>query len=63
MLANKKKIRLLGVKLSELVIGDDAMQENMFDDNDKKENLLKKIDKIRKKYNYDVVKFGRTFDL
>jgi len=63
MLVNKKKIRLLGVKLSELVIGDDAMQENMFDDNDKKENLLKKIDKIRKKYNYDVVKFGRTFDL
>lgn len=63
MLMKKKRIRLLGIKFSELVKGDDAMQENMFDDVDKKENLLKKIDKIRKKYNYDVVKFGRTFDL
>ncbi|HMS65818.1 MAG TPA: DNA polymerase IV [Ignavibacteria bacterium] len=63
MLANKKKIRLLGIKFSELVKGDDAMQENMFDDVDKKENLLKKLDKIRKKYNYDIVKFGRTVKL
>ena len=63
MLSNKKKIRLLGIKFSELVTGEDAMQENLFDDVDKKENLLKKMDKIRKKYNYDVVKFGRTFGL
>jgi len=63
MLVKKRKLRLLGIKFSELVIGDAAMQENMFDDVDKKENLLKKIDKIRKKYNYDAVKFGRTFGL
>lgn len=63
MLSNKKKIRLLGIKFSELVTGEDAMQENLFDDVDKKENLLKKMDKIRKKYNYDVVKFGRTFKI
>lgn len=63
MLVKKKKLRLLGIKFSELVKGDAAMQENMFDDVDKKENLLKKIDKIRKKYNYDVVKFGRTFKI
>lgn len=62
MLSNKKKIRLIGIKFSELVKGDEFMQENLFDDTDKKENLLKKIDKIRKKYNYDAVKFGRTFD-
>ncbi|MBL8006979.1 MAG: DNA polymerase IV [Ignavibacteria bacterium] len=62
MLSNKKKIRLIGIKFSELVKGDEFMQENLFDDTDKKENLLKKIDKIRKKYNYDAVKFGRTFE-
>lgn len=63
MLANKKKIRLLGVKFSEFITGDDSMQENLFQDIDKKENLMKKIDKIRKKYDYDIVKFGRTFEL
>lgn len=63
MLANKKKIRLLGVKFSEFITGDDSMQENLFQDIDKKENLMKKIDKIRKKYDYNIVKFGRTFDL
>lgn len=61
MLANKKKIRLIGIKFSELITGDEFMQENIFDDIDKKENLLKKMDTIRKKYNYDAVKFGRTF--
>jgi len=63
LLSNKKKIRLLGVKFSELITGDESSQESIFDDNDKKEQLMKKIDKIRKKYNYDVVKFGRTFGL
>ncbi|MBK8553771.1 MAG: hypothetical protein IPL53_23060 [Ignavibacteria bacterium] len=63
MLANKRKIRLLGVKFSEFVTGDDSIQENIFQDTDKKENLMKKIDRIRKKYDYDIVKFGRTFDL
>ena len=63
MLANKKKIRLLGVKFSEFITGDDSMQENLFQDIDKKENLMKKIDKIRKKYDYGIVKFGRTFEL
>lgn len=60
MLLNKKKIRLLGVKFSEFVAGDDAVQENLFDDVDKKENLLNKLDKIRKKYDFGIVKFGRT---
>ncbi len=51
------------VKFSELVEGDDSVQENMFTDIDKNESLMKKIDKIRKKYDYGIVKFGRTFDL
>lgn len=63
MLINKKKVRLLGVKFSEFITGDDSMQENIFQDIDKKENLMKKIDKIRKKYDYGIVKFGRTFEL
>lgn len=63
MLENKKKVRLLGVKFSEFISGDDSMQENIFQDIDKKENLMKKIDKIRKKYDYDILKFGRTFEL
>ncbi len=63
LLINKKKIRLLGVKFSELVEDDDSVQENMFTDIDKNENLMKKIDKIRKKYEYGILKFGRTFDI
>lgn len=63
MLVNKKKIRLLGIKFSEFVTGDNSMQENIFQDIDRKENLMKRIDKIRKKYDYNIVKFGRTFDL
>lgn len=63
MLANKKKLRLLGVKFSEFLAGDDAVQESIFSPSDKKEELMKKIDTLRKKYDYDIVKFGKTFDL
>ncbi len=63
MLVNKKNVRLLGVKFSEFVTGDDSIQESIFQDTDKKENLMKKIDNIRKKYDYGIVKFGRTFEL
>lgn len=62
-LLSRKKIRLLGVKFSELIEDDDSMQENLFMDADKNENLMKKIDKIRKKYDFGIVKFGRTFDI
>ncbi|MEO6695518.1 MAG: DNA polymerase IV [Ignavibacteria bacterium] len=63
LLLNKRKVRLLGIKFSELVTGDKSSQESIFDDIDKKEKLMEKIDNIRKKYNYDIVKFGRTFGL
>ena len=63
MLMNKKKIRLLGVKFSEFISGDEAVQESIFDDIDKKENLLNKLDTIRKKYDFGIVKFGRTIKL
>ncbi|MEP7145981.1 MAG: hypothetical protein ABI792_03115, partial [bacterium] len=63
MLLNKKKIRLIGIKFSDFITGDDSMQENIFQDKDRNENLMKKIDQIRKKYDFDIVKFGRTFEL
>ncbi len=63
MLTNKKKVRLLGVKFSEFISGDEAVQESIFDDFDRKENLLNKLDTIRKKYDFDIVKFGRTIKL
>jgi DNA polymerase IV len=62
LLPKQKKIRLLGVRFTEL-IDDEGMQANMFSDVDKYNNLLKNVDKIRKKYNYDAIKFGKTFKL
>ncbi len=64
MLVKKNKmIRLLGVRFSEFVEGNEFVQEDMFSDTNKKEDLMNKIDKIRKKYDYDVLKFGKTFEL
>jgi DNA polymerase-4 len=60
LLTNKKKIRLLGVKFSDLSNEDNYIQENLFSDLDRFNNLSEKIDKIRKKYKYDAVKFGKT---
>ncbi len=58
-----KSIRLIGVKFADLLSGDDTTQEDMFRDEDKLNRLVKNIDKIRKKYDYDIVKFGKTFDI
>jgi hypothetical protein len=62
LLPKGKKIRLLGVRFSEL-IQDDSMQENLFTDEEKYRNLFKKLDKIRTKYDYDTITFGKTFKL
>ena len=61
LLSNKKKIRLLGVRFSELLNEDGAMQENLFFDEDKYKNVIENLDKIRAKYNFNVIKFGRNF--
>jgi DNA polymerase IV len=60
LLSKGKKIRLLGVRFAELTNEDHYTQENLFSDLDRFHNLSEKIDKIRKKYKYDVVKFGKT---
>ncbi len=56
------KIRLLGVKFSELLDEDGAVQENLFFDEDKFKNVVSNLDKIRKKYNFDIIKFGKNFE-
>ncbi len=58
-----KPIRLVGVKFADLRDDDGSMQEDMFVKEDKYKSLVDKIDKIRKKYNYNAVKFGKTFDI
>ncbi len=62
LLGKGRKIRLLGVKFSELLDEDGAVQENLFFDEDKFKNVVNNLDKIRKKYNFDIIKFGKNFE-
>ena len=57
----KKKIRLLGVKFSDLSFETNYAQDNLFTDNSKNEKITSKIDSIRKKYKFDVIKYGKNF--
>ncbi|HWQ82627.1 MAG TPA: DNA polymerase IV [Ignavibacteria bacterium] len=58
-----KSIRLVGVRFGELVSNDENIQEDIFRDEEKLNRLVHNIDKIRKKYDYDILKFGKTFDI
>lgn len=62
LLPKGRRIRLIGVKFADLITDDDSNQEDLFEDKDKMKNLVEKIDIIRKKFNYDILKFGKTFD-
>ena len=62
LLLKGRKIRLLGVRFTELK-EDDTVQEDLFNDEEKYKNLLEKLDKIRKKYNYETITFGKTYKL
>lgn len=62
LLGKGRKIRLLGVKFSELLDEDGAIQENLFFDEDKFKNIVTNLDKIRKKYNFNIIKFGKNFE-
>lgn len=62
LLGKNRKIRLLGVKFSELLDEDGAVQENLFFDEDKFKSVVSNLDKIRKKYNFDIIKFGKNFE-
>jgi DNA polymerase-4 len=58
-----KLIRLLGVRFSDLVECDGAMQEDLFNSENKYTKLVKNIDKLREKFNFNIIKFGKTFDI
>ncbi len=62
LLPKGKRIRLVGIKFSDLVADDDSEQEELFENKDKMKNLVDKIDVIRKKYNFGILKFGKTID-
>ncbi len=57
----KKKIRLLGVKFSDLTFDINYSQENLFSDNSKNELITTKLDSIRNKYKFDIIKYGKNF--
>ena len=57
----KKRIRLVGIGLSNLV--EDSQQDNMFTpSNQKLEGLNKAIDKLRDRYGFDSIQSGRAFE-
>jgi len=62
LLSKGRKIRLLGVKFNELLDEDGAVQENLFYDEEKMNTVVRNLDKIRKKYNFDIIKFGKNFE-
>jgi DNA polymerase IV len=62
LLGKGRRIRLLGVKFSELLDEGGAVQENLFYDEAKFKNIALNLDKIRKKYNFDIIKFGKNFE-
>lgn len=62
LLPKGRSVRLIGVKFTDLITDEDSRQEDLFEDKDKMKNLVVKIDIIRKKFNYDILKFGKTFD-
>jgi DNA polymerase-4 len=58
-----KQIRLVGVKFADLREDAGNLQEDMFVKEDKFKSLVENMDKLRKKYDYNVIKFGKTFDI
>lgn len=61
LMSKNKKIRLLGIRFSELRSNSDITQENLFYDEDKFKQLNINLDKIRRKYDFNIIKFGKNF--
>jgi len=55
-----KKVRLIGIKLSELIDESEYIQEEMFMDVSTNKRLTENIDKLRNKFSFDIIKFGRS---
>ncbi len=60
LIVKNKKIRLLGIKFSELC-KIDSSQCDLFENN-KYETLTQKLDEIRDKFKFDIIKFGKNFN-
>lgn len=60
LVTKKKKIRLLGVKFSELC-KTETIQGDLFELDGKLESLTEKIDMLREKYKFGIIKFGKNF--
>lgn len=60
LIIKHKKIRLLGIKFSELC-KIDSSQGDLFGNN-KYEILTQKLDEIRDKFKFDIIKFGKNFN-
>lgn len=61
-MASARKIRLLGIKFSELIEEKDYVQEDLFLDIDREKKLISKLDQLRSKYSFDIVKFGKSIE-
>ncbi|HCN38628.1 MAG TPA: hypothetical protein DIS94_13060, partial [Bacteroidetes bacterium] len=55
-----KKVRLIGIKLSELIDETDYVQEEMFMDVATNKRLTENIDKLRNKFSFDIIKYGKS---
>ena len=55
-----RKVRLLGVRLSELTSG--ARQSNLFSDEDRKSQLYKAIDAVKDRFGRDALSRGGAMD-
>lgn len=60
LMKSGKKIRLLGVRFSDLIFESESKQESLFTDTDKFEKVSGTMDELRKKYNFDIIKFGKS---
>jgi DNA polymerase-4 len=58
-----KSIRLLGVRFADLSDCSDSVQEDIFNSENKYTKLIKNVDKLRDKFNFNIIKFGKTFDI
>lgn len=59
LISTGKPVRLIGIKFSEIIFESDGIQESLFSDTSKFEKVTGTLDELRKKYNFDIIKFGK----
>lgn len=56
-----KKVRLIGVRFNDFMDDDNSVQESLFQDVDKYDTVADKMDELREKYDFNVIKYGKNF--